>query len=92
MGQPATWTQGRTHGLVDQSIYHARIDAVDFSLRNDDGANISQYNKADVILVGVSRTGKTPTCLYLAMQFGINAANYPFDDIALSSQKLAKSD
>ena len=91
LGQSAAWAQGRTHGLVNQTIYHARIDAVDFSLRNDDGANIRQYDKADLILVGVSRTGKTPTCLYLAMQFGINAANYPFDEHDLTSQRLPKA-
>lgn len=91
LGQQATWHQGRTHGFVDQSIYHARIDAVDFSLKNDDGGNISQYDKADLILVGVSRSGKTPTCLYMAMQFGINAANYPFDEIDLAAQTLPQA-
>ena len=57
-----------------------RIEAVNFALDNDDGARTHYYDKADLILVGVSRCGKTPTCLYMAMQFGIRAANYPLTE------------
>ena len=57
--------------------HSARIDATDFALANDDGAGKRDYRGADVILVGVSRTGKTPTSLYLAMQYGIRSANVP---------------
>lgn len=63
---------------VDESTgYRHRIEAVNFALEHDDGASERHLNEADVILVGVSRSGKTPTTLYLAMQFGIKAANYP---------------
>ena len=57
-----------------------RINAVNYALTNDDGITTKNYDKADVILVGVSRTGKTPTCLYLGLQYGIYAANYPLTD------------
>src|SRR3546814_5023877 len=57
--------------------YRNRIDAINFSLAHDDGQFITQLDQADVILVGVSRCGKTPTSLYLAMQYAIKAANFP---------------
>ena len=57
-----------------------RIEAVNFALDNDDGARTHYYDKADLILVGVSRCGKTPTCLYMALQYGIRAANYPLTE------------
>jgi hypothetical protein len=69
----------RTHSIHENS-YDYRIDAVNFALANDDGSNVTNYEHADVILVGVSRSGKTPTALYLALQYGIKAANYPFTD------------
>lgn len=70
-------TTGRSHGIVDRASYYVRIDAINFALQHDDGASTTHYGEADVILIGVSRSGKTPTCLYLAMQFGVRAANYP---------------
>jgi hypothetical protein len=75
---------GRYHGIVNDKTYHLRIDAVNYALNNDDGMTTKYYNRADVVLIGVSRTGKTPTCLYLALQFGVYAANYPLteEDIA----------
>lgn len=57
--------------------YRRRIDAINYTLGHDDGLTPAGLDEADVVLVGVSRSGKTPTCLYLAMQFGIRAANYP---------------
>jgi [pyruvate, water dikinase]-phosphate phosphotransferase / [pyruvate, water dikinase] kinase len=57
--------------------YTERIEAINFSLAHDDGQSAKNLAQADVILVGVSRSGKTPTSLYLAMQHGIKAANYP---------------
>ena len=69
----------RTHSIHENS-YDYRIDAVNYALANDDGSNISNYEHADIILVGVSRSGKTPTSLYLALQYGVKAANYPFTD------------
>lgn len=67
----------RTHSMHEKT-YDFRIDAVNYALANDDGANLKNFNQADIILVGVSRSGKTPTSLYLALQYGIKAANYPF--------------
>ena len=77
--------RGLYHGLADRAHYEVRIDAVDFALSHDDGASIHHYERADLILVGVSRSGKTPTSIYLAMQFGIRTANYPLtsDDLDL---------
>ncbi|MDP4537437.1 pyruvate, water dikinase regulatory protein [Alkalimonas collagenimarina] len=67
----------RTHSMHEKT-YDYRIDAVNYALANDDGSNMKDFDKADIILVGVSRSGKTPTSLYLALQYGIKAANYPF--------------
>lgn len=67
---------GMSHA-VDNSAYAERIDAINFALNHDDGITDVGLNQARVILVGVSRCGKTPTSLYLAMQFGIKVANYP---------------
>ncbi len=71
---------GRYHSLVDSGSYDIRIDAVNYALGSDDGICTKSYDRADIILVGVSRAGKTPTCLYLGMQFGIYAANYPLTE------------
>ena len=78
----------RAHRISNASAYEARIGAIDFSLLHDDGARTKDYDKAHVIMIGVSRTGKTPTCLYLAMQFGIRAANYPLTEEDLGSLEL----
>jgi len=87
LGTQSSFTVGRFHG-PQSSLYHARIDAVHYALANDDGATGSDYGKADVILIGVSRCGKTPSCIYLAMQFGVHAANYPITDDDLQSSRL----
>lgn len=71
---------GRSHSMNNDDSYKARIEAINYTLYTDDGTNLHQYERADVILVGVSRSGKTPTSLYLALQFGIFAANYPITD------------
>lgn len=68
---------GRYHRIADLASYQMRMDAVDFALTTDDGLGTQHYGRADIILVGVSRAGKTPTCLYLGLQYGIRAANYP---------------
>jgi regulator of PEP synthase PpsR (kinase-PPPase family) len=77
----------RTHSIHEKT-YDFRIDAVNYALANDDGSNLKDYAKADIILVGVSRSGKTPTSLYLALQYGIKAANYPFVEEDMDSLKL----
>ncbi len=68
---------GRNSDVSKSQEYSDRIEAINFSLAHDDGQSSKNLNEADVILVGVSRSGKTPTSLYLAMQHGIKAANYP---------------
>jgi [pyruvate, water dikinase]-phosphate phosphotransferase / [pyruvate, water dikinase] kinase len=80
--------QGRAHGMLDIGAYTLRINATNFALANDDGAVTRDYERADLILVGVSRSGKTPTCLYMALQYGIFAANFPFADEEFESTKL----
>ena len=80
LGATSGFRVGKTHSLSNNKAYDARIESVNFALNNDDGITTKHYDKADVILVGVSRCGKTPTSLYMAMQFGIKAANYPFTE------------
>jgi len=68
---------GRFSDVSKSQAYHDRIEAINFSLAHDDGQSNRDLEGADVILIGVSRSGKTPTSLYLAMQHGLKAANYP---------------
>jgi [pyruvate, water dikinase]-phosphate phosphotransferase / [pyruvate, water dikinase] kinase len=68
---------GRSHTIADNEQYKNRIEAINYTLAHDDGQTHKDLHAADVILVGVSRSGKTPTSLYLAMQYGVKAANYP---------------
>jgi regulator of PEP synthase PpsR (kinase-PPPase family) len=84
----SSYTVGRKHGVSNLETYAHRIEAVNYTLAHDDGIKTQDYNKADIILVGVSRCGKTPSCLYLALQFGILAANYPFTEDDLSHFQL----
>ena len=88
LGLHASHAVGRTHNVSDFVNYHHRIEAVNFTLAHDDGLARRDLGEADIILVGVSRSGKTPTCLYLAMQFGIRAANYPLTPDDFSSMQL----
>jgi regulator of PEP synthase PpsR (kinase-PPPase family) len=68
---------GRSHGIANSNEYFARMEAINFTQAHDDGATTRDLAKAQVILIGVSRCGKTPTSLYLALQFGILAGNFP---------------
>ncbi|MCV6589937.1 MAG: kinase/pyrophosphorylase [Marinobacterium sp.] len=86
----SSYTVGKSHGIHEMTAYKDRIESVNFAIDNDDGARTQQYDKADIILVGVSRCGKTPTCLYMAMQFGVRAANYPITEEDLSNDELPK--
>ncbi|MET1254152.1 pyruvate, water dikinase regulatory protein [Aliikangiella maris] len=88
LGETSGFRVGKTHSLTDGKAYDSRIESVNFALNNDDGISTRHYDKADVILVGVSRCGKTPTSLYMAMQFGIKAANYPFTEDDMERLKL----
>lgn len=71
---------GQAHGMQDQHDYMHRIDAINFTMKYDDGVRLNDYHKADLILVGVSRAGKTPTSLYMALHYGLSTANYPLAD------------
>ncbi len=86
----SSYSIGKTHGQREDERYNSRMEAIDFTLKTDDGLSINEYKKADVILLGVSRAAKTPTCLYLAMQFGIFAANYPITEEDLTAGNLPK--
>ena len=82
---------GRFSDVARSQEYHDRIEAINFSLAHDDGQSAKNLDVADVILVGVSRSGKTPTSLYLAMQHGIKAANYPLIPEDFERGKLPSS-
>jgi regulator of PEP synthase PpsR (kinase-PPPase family) len=77
LGMKSSHSIGRSHNISDSEDYKQRIEAINFALAHDDGQSAKGLAQADVILVGVSRSGKTPTSLYLAMQYGVKAANYP---------------
>ena len=88
LGMNASHTVGETHGVGSPLKYVQRIEALDFTLNHDDGTKISDLENADIVLTGVSRSGKTPTCLYLAMHFNLKAANYPLADADFESSSL----
>ena len=90
LGIPSAHAVGRAHGMGIYTTYKTRIDALNYSLANDDGNTLRNFPEADIILIGVSRSGKTPTCLYLALQHGILAANYPLIDDDLETSQLPK--
>jgi hypothetical protein len=77
LGIKSTHAMNRLHHNADTEAYKNRIEAINYSLAHDDGQSNQNLSDADVILVGISRVGKTPTSLYLAMQYGLKAANYP---------------
>jgi regulator of PEP synthase PpsR (kinase-PPPase family) len=84
LGIPSAHAAGRSHSVVNADDYFRRMEAINFSQMHDDGATTRDLSQAEIILVGVSRCGKTPTSLFMAMQYGIRAANYPLtpDDFA----------
>lgn len=88
LGTKSSYTVGRTHSVANTASYDQRIEAINFALAHDDGVRTKGYEEADIILIGVSRCGKTPSCLYMALQFGILAANYPFTEDDLTHFKL----
>jgi regulator of PEP synthase PpsR (kinase-PPPase family) len=88
LGVKASHAMGQSHGGVDTRDYAARMEAVNFTLAHDDGVSDSDLDQAEVILVGVSRSGKTPTSLYLALQFGLKTANYPLIPEDFERQRL----
>ncbi len=89
LGMPRARRVGKAHGLTDFAEYEARINATNYALTHDDGIDVN-YADAEVILVGVSRVGKTPTCLYMALHYGVKAANYPLTEDDLDKLELPK--
>lgn len=87
LGTTRSGAVNRSHGMVDFAKYEGRINATNYTLAHDDGVS-TNYDDADVILVGVSRSGKTPTCLYMALQYGVKAGNYPLTDDDLNKFEL----
>ena len=88
LAQESSHTIGRSHSAGNIHNYDQRIGAVNFAMAHDDGVSAKGLSEAEVILVGVSRSGKTPTSLYLALQFGIKAANYPLIPEDIGQMKL----
>ena len=88
LGQTSSHQPGQAHGMANAHWYHKRINAVNYALRCDDGLHGKDYDNATMILLGVSRSGKTPTCLYLAMHFGFHAANYPLTEDDFEKEDL----
>lgn len=88
LGVRSSHQSGKAHGMADYTSYTNRIEAMNFALANDDGVTTRHYSGADIVLVGVSRSGKTPTSLYLALQYGLYAANYPLTVDDLETGKL----
>ncbi|MEL0082227.1 MAG: kinase/pyrophosphorylase, partial [Gammaproteobacteria bacterium] len=76
------------HGLGRNSVYDDRIDAINFTLAHDDGVDAKRLEEADIIVIGVSRAAKTPTCVYLAVQYGLRAANFPITEDDLEQKSL----
>jgi [pyruvate, water dikinase]-phosphate phosphotransferase / [pyruvate, water dikinase] kinase len=90
-GQKSSHTTGKAHGMADLVSYTRRIDAMNFALANDDGVTTRHYEEAEVVLTGVSRSGKTPTCLYMALHYGVYAANYPLTPEELELGRLPQT-
>ena len=88
LGVTSAHAIGRSHSAGNFKDYNHRIEAVNYTLAHDDGMTNRNLDQADIILVGVSRSGKTPTCLYMALQFGIKAANYTLIPEDLERMKL----
>ena len=91
LGAKSSHAAGRSHGIANSHEYFARMEAINFTQAYDDGAATRDLDKAQVILIGVSRCGKTPTSLYLALQFGIRAANFPLTPDDFADRRLPAS-
>ena len=88
--QTSSHKPGQSHSISDFTRYQQRIEAVNFAMRCDDGLHHQDYDRATLILVGASRSGKTPTCLYLALHFGFYPANYPLTEEDFTVGQLPK--
>lgn len=91
LGVKSTHAQGRAHGMADLRKYNARIAAMNYAMEHDDGQSTRDLNRADIILIAPSRCGKTPTSLYLALQHGLYATNFPLTEDELETLQLPGS-
>ncbi len=80
--------EGRAHGMPDKRRYESRIDAMNFSMHHDDGQTQKGLEQADIVVLGPSRCGKTPVCLYMALQHGLFCANYPLTEDDMENGRL----
>lgn len=90
LGVPASEQPGRVHGVRDLEKYHERMRAVEYAIEHDDGQSLRALELADVIIVAPSRCGKTPTTMYLALQYGLLVANYPLTDDDFPTETLPR--
>ncbi len=88
LGVKSSHKVGESHGVTDIKQYTSRISAVQFSLNTDDGMETEHYRKSDIVIVGVSRSGKTPTSLYLSLHYSVFASNYPLTSLELDKKAL----
>ncbi len=91
LGIKSAHAAGRSHSVNHSNDYFRRMEAINFAQSHDDGATTRDLSNAEVVLIGVSRCGKTPTSLYLALQFGIRAANFPLTPDDFADHKLPAS-
>jgi regulator of PEP synthase PpsR (kinase-PPPase family) len=88
LGLESEHSIGSSHGVLNPNKYTARISALNFTMRTDDGMNANHYDHAELVIVGVSRTAKTPTSLYLALHYGVSTANFPLLEEDLERARL----
>lgn len=91
LGVMSSHSVGQSHGVQDETAYTSRIAAVHFALQTDDGMDSEHYKQADLIIVGVSRCGKTPTSLYMSLHYGLYVSNYPLTDHELEFKRLPEA-
>lgn len=91
LGSASNHAAGRTHSMQSYSQYKHRMDALNFALATDDGTSTQRYKDAEIIIIGASRSGKTPTCLYLALHNAVFAANYPITEDDLPCEQLPQT-
>ena len=91
LGTTASEQLGQYHGVTDTERYFDRMRAIEFAIEHDDGQSARALDKADVVIVAPSRCGKTPTTMYLAMQYGLLVANYPLTDDDFPADGLPRS-
>lgn len=91
LGVPRSERPERSHGVGDLDQYHARMRAVEFAVEHDDAQSVRKLDRADLIVIGPSRCGKTPLALYLALQHGLRVANYPLTEDDIPGDRLPET-